>query len=230
MLTPSEKPALTLAPNPLMAGGNVRTVDVETLKSPAVLVRPKRQVKREFRELRAKQKADEAIAGLTRDVELYGFTKGQFSLLQLLEACLEKTGPVDFVLSTWTAARHEIQRLQALKESGKLLSVRWLVDFTFARRDPEAANQIRIAFGVDAIRVAQTHSKFATFANADWQLVLRTSMNLNMNPRFEDFTLSHDPQLYEHITRIVDEIWSRQKRELASESLRTIRHFWRDHM
>ncbi len=163
MLTPGPRQTPQLSTNPLLASGIVQSVDVETLVSPSVLLRPHHSGRRELRELRAKQKADEAIRGLTLENEIYGFTKGQFSLLQLLEAALQITGPVDFVLSTWTAARHEIQRLQALKESGKLLSVRWLVDFTFARRDPEAANQIRLAFGVDSIRVAQTHAKFALF-------------------------------------------------------------------
>lgn len=198
--------------------------------SPTILERPKRSAIRELRDLRARQTAAQAVAGLTRENEIYGFTKGQFSMLQLLEAILELTGPVHFVLSTWTAARHEIQRLQELGESGRLLSTRWLVDFTFSRRDPEAANQIRLAFGVDAIRVSQTHAKFALFANESWQLVLRTSMNLNMNPRFEDFTISHDPQLYAFINEIITHIWTRQRRDLASAPTRTIRHFWRDHM
>ena len=43
--------------------------------------------------------------------------------------------------------------------------------------------QMREKLGRDNIRVAQTHSKFALFQNADWKVCLRTSMNLNMNPR-----------------------------------------------
>lgn len=222
--------ALGLQANPILHSSSVKTVDVETLASPCVKTSARRLVKRELRDLRSKQTAAQAIAGLDHEKEIYGFTKGQFSMLQLLEAILEKTGPVDFVLSTWTAARHEIQRLQELRATGKLLSARWLVDFTFSRRDPEAANQIRLAFGVDAIRVAQSHSKFALFANDTWRLVLRTSMNLNMNPRFEDFTLCHDPPLYEFIRTIIDEIWNRQHRTLAQQPTRDISHFWRDHM
>lgn len=163
MLDPAPRFTPQLAKNPILAADSVQSVDVEKIESPAVLLRPRRDVNRELRELRAKQKADEAIRGLNLDNEIYGFTKGQFSLLQLLESVLQLTGPVNFVLSTWTAARHEIQRLQTLQQAGQLLSVRWLVDFTFARRDPEAANQIRLAFGGDSMRVAQTHAKFALF-------------------------------------------------------------------
>jgi len=66
--------------------------------------------------------------------------------------------------------------------------------------------------------VANTHSKFALFRNDAWQLVLRSSMNLNMNPRFEDFTLAHDPELMTFMQTIVDEIWTKQKRTLADEA------------
>lgn len=230
MITPSQQRTLHLAENSILGGQPVKTVAAEDIAAPCVFTRPKRSAIRELRELRAKQNADRAVAGLTHDNEIYGFSKGQFSMLQLLEAILKTTGPVHFVLSTWTAARHEIQRLADLGSAGQLLSTKWLVDFTFSRRDPEAANQIRLAFGVDAIRVSQSHAKFALFANDQWRLVLRTSMNLNMNPRFEDFTIAHDPPLYDFLNAFIADIWTRQRRDLATAATREARHFWRDHM
>lgn len=220
------KRPLARSSNPLLTESSVRTVRVEEIRSPAILDRSKRSHVRELRELRRKQSAAEAIAGLDQSNEIYGFTKGQFSMLDLLTACLEFTGPARVSISTWTAARHEIQSLERLQREGRILGTRWLVDFTFARRDPQAAHAIRQTFGLDAIRVAQNHAKFALFGNAEWKLVLRTSMNLNMNPRFEDFTLAHDPELAEFLGRILDEIWSRQKRSLADgPSKEARRHF-----
>lgn len=222
--------ALVPARNPLLAAESVRTVDVAEIEAPAVLARSKSSRVRELRELRRKETAAAAIAGLTHDVELYGFTKGQFSLLDLIRAALEVTGPARLSLSTWTAARHEIQSLDRMVGDGSLLSMRWLVDFTFARRDPEAAHQIRQTFGLDAIRVAQNHAKFALFTNDAWRLVVRTSMNLNMNPRFEDFHIAHDPELAAFLTRILDDIWTRQKRSLADASLKEARRHFVDEL
>ena len=88
--------------------------------------------------------------------------------------------------------------------------MRWLVDLTFVRRDPEAAQAIRQAFGVEAIRVANVHSKFCLFKTDDWQLVLRGSFNLNMNPRTEDFTLAHDPELFAFIEAMLAKVWAHQ--------------------
>jgi len=169
-----------------------------------------------------KQNAVDAIAPLTREVEIYGLTKGQFSLLDLLKAVLAKTGPASMDLSTWTANRKEALELAAMKQRGELVAVRWLVDMTFCRRDPEATAAIRQDFGADAIRVAHVHAKFALFYNETWKLVLRTSMNLNMNPRTEDFHLAHDPELFDFIHGVMNRVWKLQPRTLAEAKPGTI--------
>ncbi|MFM7521296.1 MAG: site-specific integrase [Planctomycetota bacterium] len=78
---------------------------------------------------------------------------------------------------------------------GTVTRARWLVDLTFVRRCPQLAARIREAFGDDAIRVTRNHAKFAIVHNDTWNVVCRTSMNLNHNPRLEDFTVAHDPEL-----------------------------------
>lgn len=186
--------------------------------------------KRDFRDLRKKQDARKAIEGLDHETEIFGFTKGQFSLLDLLAACLEITGPAHLSISTWTAAPHEIQSLAAMVHRGDVTGTRWLIDFSMARRDPAATSQLRDAFGRDNVRVAQNHAKFAIFQNPRWKLVIRSSMNLNMNPRFEDFQIAHDPPLAAFINTILDEIWAIQKKELADARPYEIVRFFNEEM
>ena len=223
-------PALQLGRNSILADKPVQSVRVEDLQTHAVFDRPKRSGIRELQRIRRGEKAVEAIRGLTKENELYGFTKGQFSSIDLLKACLAHTGPARLSVSTWTAARNDILQLERLKAAGQLLSVRFLLDFTFARRDPEAAHAIRQTFGIDSIRVALNHSKFALFENDDWRLVLRTSMNLNTNPRFEDFTLANDPELADFIGGILREIWTKQQRSLADAPCSEVRRHFVDEL
>ena len=201
--------------NPILADSSVVTVALEDLADPVQHVRPPRNAKREKMLLWRRESADVAVAPLSQSVEVYGYTKGQFSMLDLLKSVLKKTGPAHMDFSTWTANRREALELAAMKQRGELLSIRWLVDMTFVRRDPEAAAAIRADFGAEAIRVAHCHAKFALFYNADWSLVLRTSMNLNMNPRTEDYHLAHDPDLFAFIHDIMDRIWRLQHRSLS---------------
>ena len=207
---------LTWEANPVLLPEDAKTVDLGTLNSSMTLVR-KRSRARQLVDMRRRENAKESLRELTRDNEVYGFTKGQFSLLDLITACLERTGPAHLSLSTWTAARNEIVAIEALAASGLITGTRWLIDYTFVRRDRSAAHQIRKTFGFDSIRVANTHSKFCIFQNEEWKLVLRSSMNLNMNPRFEDFTIANDPEVADFLGNILDEIWSKQKKELSSD-------------
>lgn len=211
---------MTLQPtrNPLLADDTLDCVDLAELRSPVILDRPKRNAKRELLDLRRAASAQTAIASLTKANELYGFTKGQFSVLDLIKACLDRTGPARFSISTWTAARKEIVDLEALQAAGQITETRWLIDYTFARRDRSALHHIRKVFGSDSLRVANTHSKFCLFTNDRWRLVLRSSMNLNMNPRFEDFTLANDPEVADFLEAILDEIWTKQARSWADKA------------
>jgi len=186
--------------------------------------------KRQLRDLRKKETAAVAIAGFDRKTEIFGFTKGQFSLLDLLAAVLEITGPAHLSISTWTAAPYEIQSIGTMLQRGDITGSRWLIDFSMARRDPAATSQLRETVGRDAVRVAQNHAKFAIFQNKTWRIVLRSSMNLNMNPRFEDFQIAHDPELATFLNAILDEIWAKQKKELAdAKPYEIVKHF-RDEM
>jgi hypothetical protein len=208
MLKPNENPLLKVA---------VTAVDVEKLTVPTVFSRPRRDHKRKLRDARRAQSAREAIAGLDRKTELYGFTKGQFSLLDLIVAVLDLTGPVHLTLSTWTAALAEIGVLVDLLQRGSITGTRWLIDFSLARRDPAVTASLMEKFGKENVRVCQNHSKFAIFQNAKWAIVCRSSMNLNKNPRMEDFTIAHDPKLAKFLNSILDDIWSKQKSTMIDE-------------
>lgn len=174
--------------------------------------------------------AKEALAEFERGYELFGFTKGQFSCVDLIEAAMDITGPAHLIVSTWTAANKDMSQVQEFLQSGKLLSTQWLVDFTFQRRYPALAQRLRDLFGHDCVRVAQTHAKFTVIYNETWDIVIRTSMNLNTNPRFEDFTIAHDPKLATFLRGIMDEIWKKQNTGLQLESPGTIRRHFSDEL
>jgi hypothetical protein len=209
-----EPAAMPRRQNPLFAKQIDVVADVDRLEAPTIFRRPRPTARREIRDQRRLESAAAAIADFSRDVALYGFTKGQFSLIQLITAALEKTGPAALVLSTWTAANQDVTEVLAFCDAGLVTSARWLVDLTFTRRSPQLAHRIREIFGDEAIRVAKNHAKFALIAGGDWRVVIHTSMNLNHNPRFENFEIAHDPALYAFHAQIIDEIWTRQSRDV----------------
>jgi len=173
-------------------------------------VTDRKAVERELRNAVRGETAREAIGKLSPGCEKFGFTKGQFSLVDLIETVSLQTGAADVVVSTWTAAGADVTLARSWLKSRRLKSVRFIVDYSFERRQAEYCRALREAFGDDAIRVTVTHAKFVLIKNADWNIVIRTSMNLNHNPRFENFEISDDPEFMAFFMTMVNRIWATQ--------------------
>lgn len=151
--------------------------------------------------------AARAIGTITPGCEIFGFTKGQFSIVDVIEHCVAATGPADCVISTWTASDTSIERAHALFESGAIKTCRFLFDASFLARQPEFCESAIKRFGNNAIRTVRNHAKFVLLRNGKWNLVVRTSMNLNHNPRLENFEISDDRALAKFVAAFVDEVF-----------------------
>jgi len=151
--------------------------------------------------------AREAIGRITKHCDIYVLTYGQFSLIDALCAILEQTGPANVDLSTWTAAHAHLERSAELIASADILRMRMVVDCSFEARQPEYVQHLRQLFSPESIRAIRTHAKFIVIRNAEWNVVVRTSMNLNNNPRLENIEISEHPGFAEHFESLVDEIF-----------------------
>ena len=227
-LSPADMTDLPVRQNPLLETKHDPVADADAIRrAHLVLVRERY---RDIRDLRRKQTATEAVAGLDLDGrEIFGLTKGQFSLIDLIEAVLDRTGPAALSISTWTAANTDVSTALSLVAAGRVTAARWLVDLTFVRRCPQLAARIREAFGADAVRVTKNHAKFSVLQNPTWKVVIRTSMNLNHNPRLEDFTVAHDPELAAFLQATLDDLWQTQRRSLADGDHTALTDWWHKH-
>lgn len=152
--------------------------------------------------------ARHAIGTLQQGHDLYILTFGQFSLIDALVAILEQTGPASVALSTWTAADAHLEKSAELMASAQITDFRMIVDRSFESRQPGYVHHMRQLFGPECIRAINTHAKFILIRNATWDIVVRTSMNLNNNPRLENIEISAHPGLDAHMQALVDEIFA----------------------
>ena len=88
--------------------------------------------------------------------------------------------------------------------------MRCVVDCSFGQRQPGYLAQVRELFGDDAIRSTRTHAKYAVITNDEWSVAVRTSMNLNENPRLESIEVSDDPELAGFLLRLTDELFTEE--------------------
>jgi len=166
--------------------------------------------KREVRDATRAKLAKEVTAGIVPGCDIYGLTKGQFDLRYLLESVLDRVGPADLVISTWTASTTDIERIQHWEKSKKITRARFILDFSFQRRKPQVVHAIRAAFGDASIRLTKLHCKFALISNARWTMVVRGSANLNDNHRIEDFHIADDPRIYGLLLDFVNRSFARK--------------------
>lgn len=167
-------------------------------------------VRREIRTAKEGNAAD-AIGQLTPGCEIFVLTYGQFSLIDAIVALIRQTGPANVVLSTWTAGDTDLTTAAALLEAAEIRSLRMIVDRSFITRQPGYCRRMRELFGDACIRTTRTHAKFASIRNERWNIAVRTSMNLNTNPRLEQIEISDDPSLADFIDRVADDLWTEQQ-------------------
>lgn len=159
------------------------------MTSPAAHVRPVRAAHHRLSKVAS---AADTIRGFGHGMDVVGLTFGQFSLLDLVQATLDVTGPADVAISTWSAGLYDVDAARRFVEDGRIRSIRFLMDSATQKRGQATAVQIADLFGAAAIRTTRLHAKFALVENDEWHVLITTSMNLNLNPRIEQFEMTDD--------------------------------------
>lgn len=157
--------------------------------------------------------AAQAIGKIEKNTDTFILTYGQFSLIDALLAILDQTGPAHVTISTWTAAHAHLDTAANLMGTAEILSFRMVVDRSFKTRQPKYYHHMAKLFGSDCIRQIRTHAKFMTIRNDRYDIVVRTSMNLNENPRLENIEVSESREFAEFFETIANDIF----REVAPD-------------
>ena len=123
-----------------------------------------------------------ALQGLDQG-RVFGISAG-FSLAALVCAALDRTGPADVEIVTWSS---DEKTLGAVKEHPSARSVRVVVGSGFHSQEPERCRGASALVQPENFRIAQSHAKIVTIRNAEHAITIRGSMNLTANPRAENF-------------------------------------------
>lgn len=171
---------------------------------PTAHLRPRRNVRARFSKIAS---ARDTIEGFTHDMDVCGLTYGQFSLLDLIDATLEITGPADVVVSTWSAGFYDVEAAERFRDSGHLRSIRFIMDSS-VKRGQTTVGDVAELFGADSVRATRTHAKFVVITNDKWNVLITSSMNLNLNPRCEQFEMTDDPARAGMFLEFVETVFS----------------------
>lgn len=145
--------------------------------------------------------ASECVAELGPGARIVGVTKGQFGLSELLGAVLRKVcpehGPADVMGWAWSMAPDDARMIAGFRREGLIRELVVLFDRSFPTRHPEWVPLLRESLG-HAIYATNNHAKVVLVRAGALRLVIQSSMNFNINRRFEHFSVEDDHELFAH--------------------------------
>lgn len=148
----------------------------------------KERVQPRVNQILKRREFPQAFESLAMGDQVHFFTKGAWSLDELLEYLIGITGPAQVWLTTWTVTETPLRSICRLIEEGQIVSLTALFDHRIDRRKPES---LQLAMGMNArIKLVKCHAKMLVLENEAWSIAVVTSANLSKNPRMEAGVIS----------------------------------------
>lgn len=151
------------------------------------------------------------VKDFNQNNRITGLTNGKFSLISLVSAVLEKTGPSNVIISTWSSGLYDANVMHDLLSSNQIQSFRFILDRSFKTRLPQYATRVTDLFSPENIRTTNVHSKFVLIWNENWNVCIRSSMNLNENKRTENFDIDNDIEIFNLFKNFSNELFDKQQ-------------------
>lgn len=147
---------------------------------------------------------ESCISELVPDQAQQFATAGRWSLHQLLEFLLRKTGPCRLWMTTWTITEEPMRALLMMMREGLILELNAVLDYRIEKRKPEAfqlASQI-----ITRIKLTKCHAKLLVLKNENWNVTVLGSANFSNNPRIEAGVIFTDKGSADFHSQWIDEV------------------------
>lgn len=139
----------------------------------------------------------------------HSLSDGTWNLIDVIRWLVDVSDVDDLLISTWTASRDGVDGLLDVVRSSDV-GLRFLIDFSFRARQPDACAHLREAIGDDRIRVWNSHCKFIIGRGDTMSVLILTSANLNRNIRLENYSLLCVKTIVDQYVKLVDKLFQLQ--------------------
>lgn len=164
------------------------------------------------------ESATKSVENLAKGGRLIGLTRGQFSLIDLITSVLNITGKADVICCTWSAGIKDSKQMKSLQNNGNINSFKIVTDHSYATRQKQYAISLTELFGEENIATTEIHAKFTLIKNDDWNICIRTSMNLNANKTCENFEIDDDIEIYSFYEEFLRGVFTNMPKGFTSSS------------
>lgn len=155
---------------------------------------------------------------ITDGNRVMGLTMGNFSLIDLIHAILQKIGGGNVACATWSAGIKDANQVNWMMGSKLIRSFTLLTDHSYKTRQNKYAVSIEELFGKENIRTSEIHAKFTLIWNDEWTITILTSMNLNANKTCETFEIDTDKEVFNFYMNFVKHTFGTMPEGFTSDS------------
>ena len=152
------------------------------------------------------ENARQAIGKIEKGCEIFGLTKGDISIVNIISEVVRQVGKCDVVVATWAAAGYDTGKLKEIKDNGLINNISFILDYSAESKLGKERFAALRSYFPDNVYLTKIHAKFILIKNENWNIVIRTSMNLNENKRMENFEISDCEILYNYLSEIAKDI------------------------
>lgn len=162
--------------------------------------------------------ANEAIKTFSLGCRIIGLTMGNFSLIDLIHAILQKTGTAHVIVATWSAGIKDAHQAEWMLSTNLIQSFRLITDHSYVTRQKKYAVAIEELFGKENIRTSEIHAKFCLIHNDSYKIAIRSSMNLNANRTCETFEIDEDKEIFDFFMDYVESTFGDMPKGFVGDS------------
>lgn len=120
-------------------------------------------------------------------------SNGHWSMHNLLQLILDKTGPAFVYISSYAFSEIPARMIAEKKTDGLIKTLACLID---SRVDVRSAGALQLLKNTaDRLKLCATHAKVTVIANKEWHFTVVGSANYTTNKRYESGLIFEDKQL-----------------------------------
>ena len=151
--------------------------------------------------------AAQALGDVGAGMAVFALNRGQWSMIDAMLYVLDAVGPADVSVWTWSIADYEVQVLSRLAIDRRIGKGLLVVDHSARNKSAASIHGWKARFGPDSVRYVVNHSKMSRIeTKGGLRFLLRGSMNLNCNARFEQFDITEGGPDHDLVKRVESEL------------------------
>lgn len=136
-------------------------------------------------------KLSEVLALIDHGRTIHWVSEGDWSMHQLLEALLERTGPAEVWISSYAFSELPARTIANLRALGTISRLHCIID---SRIDVRSASALTILRNTSTrLKLCHTHAKVTILKNKEWLIAVSGSANYTVNKRYEAGMITTDP-------------------------------------